>query len=184
MSTIERPDPEATLFAEALACTVELPAAFCERAAEAATVERAIARAEATLHSIALIEDGHAEEADEAGGRDQALQRIDAKLNLILEMLGRLARRGSDPLPLIRMRWSRHGVALQPPFGTVATERGFLLLQPVDWLPQQIELPVQRLAADGDLLYLRFDPLPLDLEAAIERHLFRLHRRQIAAARR
>src|SRR5690606_34409591 len=51
MPTIET---EQTLFGDALACHVDLPATFCERASESGTTERAIARAQSTLHSIAL----------------------------------------------------------------------------------------------------------------------------------
>jgi hypothetical protein len=180
-------DAESALFSDVLSCSGDFPAAFSELAPESGTVPRAVARAESTLHSIALIEDSHADEPEDSV-RDLALQRVDAKLNLVLDLLGKLARRGADALPLQSLRWSRLGVALQQPFGTVEAERGFLLLQPAAWLPQPLELPVECLAmAAGEhgehVLYLRFSPCPPALEAAIERHLFRIHRREIAARR-
>jgi hypothetical protein len=180
-------DAQAELFTEVLTCTGDFPAAFSERAPEAGTAARAIAQAEATLHSIALIEDSQSEEPDDSS-RDHALQRVEAKLNLVLDMLGALARRGSDVLPLQPLRWSRLGVALRQPFDKAGPEHGFLLIQPVPWLPQPLELPVECLAAEPaehgqQELYLRFSPCPMALESAIERHLFRLHRREIAARR-
>ncbi|HEY9253827.1 MAG TPA: PilZ domain-containing protein, partial [Stenotrophomonas sp.] len=58
-----------------------------------------------------------------------------------------------------------------------------------EWLPEAIELPVRVLAeaasgTGGCFLWLQFDDLEPGLEAALERHLFRLHRRQIAETRR
>lgn len=181
-------DAEQLLFADALTFSSEFPAAYSALAPESGTVERALSRSEATLHSIAMIEDTQVDEPDEHHGTDLALQRVEAKLNLILELLGKLARRGADSLPLQAMRWSRRGVALQAPFGTADHPRGFLLIQAVTWLPQPLELPVERLASDPgangeQVIYLRFAPRPPSLEAAIERHLFRLHRRQIAISR-
>ena len=62
-------------------------------------------------------------------------------------------------------------------------------LQPCDWLPDHIDLPVVIVAeaangAGAHYLWLRFEGLSDALEMALERHLFRLHRRQIAEARR
>lgn len=182
-------DADQLLFADALTFCSEFPAAYSAVAPESGSVERALSRSEATLHSIAMIEDTQVDEPDDHHGTDVALQRVEAKLNLILELLGKLARRGADALPLRPMRWSRRGVALHQPFGTADDPSGFLLIQAVSWLPQPLELPVERLASDPasgngeQILYLRFAPRPPALEAAIERHLFRLHRRQIAITR-
>lgn len=188
MSQITADIAESRLFDEVLACRVDLPAAFVRQAPESGTVERAIARTEALLHAIARIEDSHGEDSDEGSGKDLALQRVEAKLDLMLELLGKIARRGMDALPLLPLRWSRHGVELLQPVGALEFDRGFLLLQATDWLPSPLELPVKWLAglssSDGrQRALLQFDPLPSGLEAAIERHLFRLHRRQIAHSR-
>jgi hypothetical protein len=68
-------------------------------------------------------------------------------------------------------------------------QAGVVRLQPSDWLPDHIDLPVEVIAeaADaggGHFLWLRFQRLGDGLEMAMERHLFRLHRRQVAEARR
>jgi hypothetical protein len=51
-----------------------------------------------------------------------------------------------------------------------------------------LRLPVEVLAAetdgDGRRLWLRFEGLGPGLSAALERHLFRVHRREIAERRR
>ena len=175
------------LFADALACSGEFPVRYADAAPESSTVERAIERAEGLLRAIALVEDTHGDEVDERGAQELALQRVEAKLNLVLEVLSALIRKQTDALPVRPMRWSRHGVEAVVPAADALPDRGFLLIQPVMWLPQLLELPVVLLASqpegDRQRLWLQFDPQPAPLEAAVERHLFRLHRREIANSR-
>lgn len=175
---------ERSLFGDALTCIYDVPAALRSNAPDSATLERATEHAETVLRSLALIEDSPHEDTDEHGGKEPALQRIDAKLNLVLETLAGLLRRERSELPMQRLRWSRFGAELLHP-SSEPPARGFLLLQPLAWLPQRLELPVvclaQRSEGDGGCrVWLRFDPQPPSLEQALERHLFRLHRRQIA----
>jgi hypothetical protein len=176
-------DAERTLFADALTCTYDVPAALRSNAPDSVSLERATEHAETVLRSLALIEDSPHEEADEHGGKEPALQRLDAKLNLVLETLAGLLRRERGELPMQRLRLSRFGAELLHP-SSDPPPRGFLLLQPLGWLPQRLELPVvclaQRAEAAGCRVWLRFEPQPPSLEQALERHLFRLHRRQIA----
>ena len=73
--------------------------------------------------------------------------------------------------------------------GSAPGSLGIVRLQPVDWLPDHIELPVQVLAEaasgnGGHYLWLRLNNPGTALEMALERHLVRLHRRQIANSRR
>lgn len=173
------------LFGEALACQSEMPAALRSRAAEAGSVERAIEHAETVLRALAVIEETPHEEPEERGKHEVGLQRVEAKLNLVLETLAGILRRERSDLPVQNLRWSRFGAELMHT-GADIPERGFLLLQPLAWLPQRLELPVETLASlrEGQAparLWLRFDPLPPSLETALEKHLFRQHRRQLAA---
>ncbi|MFN3843155.1 MAG: PilZ domain-containing protein [Rehaibacterium terrae] len=179
---------ERELFDDALTCREALPAEFVPDALDAASRERAAERAEGLLRAIALVEDGHGEEGDERGANEPVLQRIEAKLNLLFELVGLVVRREVAPLPVVELRWSRRGVELAGASPVAPGQAGLLRLQPVSWLPQAIELPVEVIAVDrrepAPRLWLRFSPLPEALESALERHLFRLHRRAIAGARR
>lgn len=173
-----------SLFGDALACESDMPAALRSRAPDAVTVERALDHAETVLRSLALIEDAPHDDEGDRGNHDPGIQRLEAKLNLVLESLAGILRRERTDLPTQTLRWSRLGAEM---LHTEATppERGFLLLQPLVWVPQRLELPVRVLAHEpaGDgrcRVWLRFDPLPPQLESALERHLFRLHRRQLA----
>jgi hypothetical protein len=178
---------ESELFDETLSCEVALPAEF--------RLGSAVIRpgsAETLLRSVALVEDSRGDDGhDERGEATLQLQRLEAKLDLTMVLLGRLVRQQTQDLPLRPLRWSRRGIRLELGVRSGANPGalGVIRLQPCDWLPDHIDLPVAALAeaANGSgayFLWLRFEGLSDGLEMALERHLFRLHRRQIAEARR
>ncbi|WP_312239170.1 PilZ domain-containing protein [Stenotrophomonas sp.] len=184
-SAIHHP-AESELFDETLSCEVALPAEF--------RLGSAVVRpgsAETLLRSVALVEDSRGDDGhDERGEATAQLQRLEAKLDLTMVLLGRLVRQSTQDLDLRPLRWSRRGIRLEQGMRTGATagSLGVIRLQPCDWLPDHIDLPVSVLAeaatgAGAHFLWLRFEPMSDALEMALERHLFRLHRRQIAQAR-
>lgn len=177
---------EQALFEETLSCDQSLPAEFI---AGNGGIRAGVA--ESLLRSIALVEDGRSDDHDERNESSQQLARLEAKLDLSLQLIGRLVRQQSDSLPLRPVRWSRRGIRLQvgPRNGSAAGTHGVVRLQPSDWLPESVDLPVEVMAeaADGagaHYLWLRFSALGDSLEMALERHLFRVHRRQVADSRR
>jgi len=185
-SAIHHP-AESELFDETLSCEVALPAEF--------RIGSAVIRpgtAETLLRSVALVEDARGDDGhDDRSDATLQVQRLEAKLDLVMVLLGRLVRQATQDLPLRPLRWSRRGIRLEQGTRSGATpgSMGVIRLQPCDWLPDHIDLPVVIVAeaANGSgahYLWLRFEGLSDALEMALERHLFRLHRRQIAEARR
>ncbi len=177
---------ESELFDETLSCELALPAEF-----QAGSAAGRTSSAEGLLRSLALVEDSRGDEHDERSESSLQIQRLEAKLDLTMLLLGRLVRQQGQDLPLRPVRWSRRGIRLQlgPRSGALPGQSGVVRLQPSDWLPDNIDLPVDVIAeaADGSgghFLWLRFNRLGDGLEMAMERHLFRLHRRQVAEARR
>lgn len=179
---------ETELFEDTLFCDVALPAAF----EPGSTAIRAGAT-EMLLRSVALVEDSRGtDDGDDRGGDgNPQLQRLEARMDLALVLLGRLLRQSVQALPLRPVRWSRRGLRLELGQRTGAAQgsAGIVRLQPADWLPDHIELPVQVLGEatsgnGGVYLWLRLQSTGEALETALERHLFRLHRRQIADSRR
>lgn len=178
---------ETALFDETLACDAILPAGFVP-----GTGAGQLQQAEALLRGLAQVEDLRGEDSGEEkrGELPQLAQRMDAKLDLLLVLLGRLVRQSAHALPAQPLRWSVRGLRLAvaeagaPAVGGTGTVR----LQPSEWLPDDLELPVTVAASavvDGQAwLWLRFRPLPASLEDVLERHLFRMHRREVAARRR
>lgn len=180
---------EAGLFAETLSCAAMLPADFHAGAASPGRLPQA----EALLLGLAQVEDLRGEDGSEEkrGELPMLVQRMDAKLDLMLVLLGRLARQSMDPLPVRPLHWSARGLRLQLEPGSPAPAQGtqgLLRLQPSDWLPDELELPASVAAtatdAGGTWVWLQFPAFPPGLEEAMERHLFRMHRRQVADARR
>lgn len=178
-------DAERRLFAETLSCELELPVEVSAsdhrgRQAQAATL----------LSSLAQLEDLRKDDGEDHGDLPLLAQRMDAKLDLILALLGRLASR-DGAMAARPLRWSRHGLRIDfqdalPPLPLHAPV--VLRLQPAEWLPDHLELPAVVLElvemARGGRLWLGFSDLRPDLSEAMDRHLFRLHRRQIAEQRR
>ena len=180
---------EASLFGEALACEERRPAGFAPGPHAPAELQAETLRAQAFLQALALVEDSRGEEPEEHGATALALQRIEARLDLLTTLVGGLLR-GDTQDPVRALRWSALGASLRidGPFAGEHGHRGWLQVQPSDWLPQVLRLPADVIAheADGDgtRLWLRFTGLGPALSAALERHLFRMHRREIAERRR
>jgi hypothetical protein len=174
------------LFGDALACDEVRPLAFDARPPDPHALRSHAANGEALLHALAIVEDGLRAEEPESPS-DGTLHRLEAKLDLLTALVAAVVPTPHDlaPRPL---RWSARGarLVLDAPLETGST--GTLRVQPVDWLPSTLALPAQVLAchsvAGGHEVWLRFVPLPAPLEAALERHLFRVHRRAVAETRR
>lgn len=184
MNAVPGAAAEQRLFGDALSCEVELPLELVVsdgrgRQAQAASL----------LGSLARLEDLRKDDGEDHGDLPLLAQRMDAKLDLILALLGHVAQR-ANPMPLREVRWSRHGLRLDVDGGPALAVGDALVLrlQPADWLPDHLELPAvvldQAALPSGQRLWLAFSDLRLDLSEAIDRHLFRLHRRQIAEQRR
>lgn len=175
---------ERKLFGDALSCELELPFALA-----ASDGRGRQAQAAALLASLAQLEDLRKDDGEEHGDLPLLAQRMDAKLDLILALLGRLVNSGGA-MPVRPLRWSRHGlrVDLDGAQAPAAGAAVVLRLQPAEWLPDHLELPALVLEraelAGGTRLWLAFSDLRADLTEAMDRHLFRLHRRQIADQRR
>ncbi len=175
-------EAERILFGETLACEELRPAAFVPRADQ----PRAIlaASGEALLRALAVVEDGPRPEEPESG--DHALPRIEAKLDLLTTLVAGLCRLDEDPVrPL---QWSARGACLVLADAQAPGRPGLFRVRPADWLPSTLQLPATEIAREpdegGTRVWLRFDALPPALEAALERHLFRIHRRAVAESRR
>ncbi len=177
---------ESTLFDDTLSCSLVQPGRFTPGACACPP-----AMAEALLQALAQAEDARgSDEGEEHGELPQAIQRLESMLDLMMGLLSRLVRQSQPALPLLPMRWSVRGVRLDltEPLNIAVGQAGCLQLEPASWLGDRIELPVVVLASavdeTGQHLWLQHDDVGPGLAEALERHLFRIHRRQVADARR
>ncbi|WP_028839334.1 PilZ domain-containing protein [Thermomonas fusca] len=182
---MNREHADAALFGDALACEDLQRAAFVPQQLDPAWLETVCSRAEIHLSAIAIIEDSRNEE--EEGPQGLALRRIEAKLDLLLTLVGNLnAQANADPRVLLR--WSAQGVRMPAGNACVEGSTGLFRMQATPWLPEPLVLPAVVLACapsdDGTpSQWLQFAPLPDATRAALERHVFRQHRRAIAELR-
>lgn len=178
---------DTALFDQVLVHEDQRAAAFQPGAIDRAVAAAATAQAERLLAALAHGEGVRNDDADDLAETASAVQRVEAKLDLLLGLFGVLMReRGHLPAPT-RLRWSTRGARLDTDERTAPVADGtpgLLRLQPAEWLPDCIELPAQVMAGEPGRLWVRFDPLPAGLADALERHLFRMHRRQVAESRR
>lgn len=175
---------EAHLFGDSLSCDLDLPVSL-----EPASSRGRQAQAVALLSGLAQIEDLRKDDGGEEHGDLPLLaQRMDAKLDLILGLIGRLARTHELPEQPVRLSRSGLRIDLDLAAGLAVHTRVIVRLQPADWLPDHLELPAEVFARhDGEhgaRLWLAFVDLRPDLVEALDRHLFRLHRRAVAEQRR
>lgn len=170
---------------DTLACEERRPVAFVAGAVDAAAARAAWQHGEGLLRALAVVEDSRGEEGEEHTPADLAVHRIEAKLDLLTAVVAALVRSRETQDPPHALQWSARGARIDAIAGAVdAGAHGLFRVQPADWLPESLSLPATVQSRDGDQLWLRFDPMPPTLAAALERHLFRIHRRAIAELRR
>lgn len=179
------------LFGDALASDESRPAAVLPPLPDESRRRAAQARAETLLRALAVLEDSRVDEPDERSPADQAVRRLEAKVDLLVSLVGALLQRDQAADPARLLQWSSRGVAIELPVADVAFVPGapaLFRIQPSDALPEAMQLPATVLAVEpspaGRRVWLRFDALPASLEDALDRHLFRMHRRAIAESRR
>jgi hypothetical protein len=179
------------LFADALASEEMRPAAVLPAAPDENRRRGLLLRAEALMRALAVLEDSRADEGDERNATDPAVRRLEAKVDLLVGLVGSLLSRDTPADAPRLLQWSARGAAVELPAlepGLFPGAGALLRVQPSDVLPESVQLPARVLAIEpspaGRRIWLEFDALPPSLEALLERHLFRVHRRAVAESRR
>lgn len=170
-------DAEAALFGEALALALTLRLEL--RAGP--PPHGAFDTAERLLRDLAMIDERRGDDTDAGAANDPALRRLEAKLDLTLQLLAAALPQLFSPPP-VPVRIGARGLRL--PADPAMPDAAVLRWQPADSLPLCLHLPVSRFASDATQDWWAFAPLPEALDDALSRHLFRLHRREIATQRR
>lgn len=178
---------ENSLFGDALCCVEYLPLQFQPQTFEEADIHHIVERAESLLRMIAHLDDPQIEDSEDRSKLDISIHRMEAKLQLSLEMLGTLIARTIAIPPARQIRWSRRGLSWEQETPVPENSTGFIELQLLPWLPLLLKLSCRVLFCHKEdsvfRLWLDFEPLPVALESALERHLFRCHRRAVASSR-
>lgn len=136
------------------------------------------------LVAVSALMDRRAENNEDDGQLSQEVARLDAKLNVLMEIVNRLLLPQSALPPRVPMRFNAVGAVLPwaglPPVGQTVMLR--LHFDACRALP--LELPGVRLAGPSDGRgFIGFEGLSEAVRDGIERLVFRQHRRQVAEAR-
>ncbi len=135
------------------------------------------------LASVAALEDRHLESLDDDNPLWQEMQRLEAKLAALIHIVNQLQASAGALPPSETLRFNAVGAVL--PAARVPSGEAMLLRLHFDvcrHLPLELAARVDRVLDDGRVFVVF--ALPSDaLDEAIERHIFRHHRRQIAEKR-
>jgi hypothetical protein len=129
------------------------------------------------------------EPGEQSDVKDPHLLRLHEKLDSVLEMIGRLMEIHQPPPQPAHVRLSRMGVSWRVPAGKAPPmgEPGVIELHLHPRLMQPLLLPARVSAIDPHgaevEVEVAFEPLSEPVESALERHVFRRHRRAISENR-
>jgi hypothetical protein len=177
------------LFGDILTLHETRAATFLPGALDDATLQRMALQGEALLRGLAVIDDGAPRADDPEQPVDPALLRMEAKLDVLtLLMTGFAASQGALDAP-VDLTWSARGAEVLVRGVFANGTAGVFRMAASDWLPTPLNLPatvVAQAPGDGNVtrVWLRFGPLSPSMADALERHVFRIHRREVAENRR
>lgn len=180
-------EADGVLFDGTTHCDEELPLGWS--AAAGARPELQADTNTGVLKVLSLLEEHVGEGKDDgAQQRESEFSRIDAKIDLLLGVVGRLLAIHQPPPPAATIHFSCRGLVWSgAPEELREGVRGRVLVHLHPAIPQPLEFGASVLAVDEAMkprrAWIAFDPLPPGLSALLERHTFRRHRRAVAGLR-
>jgi hypothetical protein len=165
---------EDTLHADSLPLAWPVPEAL---------IQRLVERNAAALATVAALEERRADNTDDDNPVMQELSRLDAKLNALIDMVGRMALPADALPPRQLLRFNAIGAVLPR---SLAIPGDTLLLRlrfdACPGLPLEMAARVERRFDDGSA-FIAFHALGDGVATSLERFVFRHHRRKVAGAR-
>jgi hypothetical protein len=139
---------------------------------------------EETLRVILSLDEHHVEASDENPEFTQEVQRLETKINLILELVSQVLARQLQLPEALPVRLSAHEIEWQT--STAPAPGGCVLLEiyVCTRYPRPLFLPATVQGAAGERVRAVFGDLGEPVQDLLEKLIFRHHRRQIAATRR
>lgn len=177
------------LFGDILALQEIRAATFLPGPLDHATLDRMALQGESLLHALAVVDDSAPRSEDSEQPADAALQRLEAKLDVLTLLIAGIAATQGVQDPLLALHWSAHGAELEARGEIAAGSTGRFRVSASDWLPTPLLLPATVIATAPEhdnvaRIWLQFGPLSPSFAEALERHVFRIHRREVAERRR
>lgn len=159
-----------------------------DEGSQAINLARVAEQNEHVLHCINLLSDQITEKVDDESETESALLRLEAKVNLILEMLSKLAGDRDDIPQPVQVRVAATGIEWicmeqQPAEG----DRIWIQLHIDNRVPEAVCLPAQveavAAASSGAVVFARFEDIGSGVQDQLEKLIFRHHRRMVAQSK-
>ena len=144
---------------------------------------------QSVLGVIAALEEHRSDASEDNGAVGQELQRVDAKLNLLLELVNRLLAREQSLPDDCAVRFNAYGIEWDAAAAAPAVDSEGIAMLHLDAcraLPLQLPVRiVESVAVDASTTRVAavFTGVAESVQQAIERFVFRQHRRQVAEQR-
>lgn len=139
---------------------------------------------EETLRVILSLDEHHVEASDENPEFAHEVQRLESKINLILELVSQLLARQLQLPEALPVRLSAHEIewetATAPAVGSSVLIETYVCPN----YPRPLFLPATVIDSSGGRARAEFDDLGEPVQELLEKLIFRHHRRLIAASRR
>ncbi len=133
---------------------------------------------------LSLDEHHHVEASDENPEYAHEIQRLESKINLILELVSQVLARQLQLPEALAVRLSAHEIEWQtaaaPAIGSALLIEAYLCPR----YPRPLMLPATVKESSGARVRAVFDDLGVPVQDLLEKLIFRHHRRLIAASRR
>jgi len=140
---------------------------------------------EETLRVILSLDAHHVEAGDENPELAHEIERLESKINLLLELVGQVLARQLQIPEAVDVRLSAREIAWQSAPPAPASGDGVVELYVCTRYPRPLHLPVRfRPAGQPGWTHAELRELGEPVQELLEKLVFRHHRRQIAAHRR
>ncbi len=135
------------------------------------------------LAAVATLDEAYAH-PDTGGSEDAEIERLNQKIDLVLDLLATLVHSLRPQTPQIPILLSKEGLAWPQTFADIAVGRYVTVdLELHPSAPQRLIWAAEVVAHQDGEVCAKFLTPPDALDAALERYVFRRHRRSVAGAR-
>ncbi|WP_232823536.1 PilZ domain-containing protein [Dyella sp. C9] len=136
------------------------------------------------LSTLAAFTERRAEPSDNDNPLTQEVARLDSKLNVLMAMFDQWLSRDANLPPRAALRFNAIGAVLPNELWPASMATGLLRLHFDGCLALPLELPARLVQeCDGNHVFVAFENLDETTGDAIERLVFRHHRRKVAERR-
>ena len=136
------------------------------------------------LGTLAVFNERRSDVADEESPVGQDMQRLDSKLNVLMAMLDQLLQRDAELPPRVRVSFNAIGALLPVALWPAGQDHALVRLHFDGCLALPLEMVARRgQERDADHVFVVFESMDEATCDAIERLVFRHHRRKVAERR-